>query len=210
MGKYQNKYRIASARASWWNYGWNGAYFITICTQNREHFFGEIIKGKMVLSNLGAIADVLWYEIPKHSPVVELGNFVVMPNHIHGILILDKPMGNSSGQINECTNMAGGDVNAVETLHATSLRLHATSDQNAPPKNKSMSAISPKSDTVSTIIRSYKSAVTRHANRLELPNGWQARFYDHVIRDNDGYQRISDYIVNNPANWHDDKFSRKS
>lgn len=73
MGKYQNKYRIASARASWWNYGWNGAYFITICTQNREHFFGEIIKGKMVLSNLGAIADVLWYEIPKHSPVVDLG-----------------------------------------------------------------------------------------------------------------------------------------
>lgn len=104
--------------------------------------------------------------------------------------------------------MAGGDVNAVETLHATSL--HATSDQNAPPKNKTMSAISPKSDTVSTIIRSYKSAVTRHANRLELPNGWQPRFYDHVIRDNDGYQRISDYIVNNPANWHDDKFSRKS
>ncbi|MBS4012129.1 MAG: hypothetical protein KGZ97_00005 [Bacteroidetes bacterium] len=89
--KFKNKYRIASARAQWWNYGWNGAYFITICTQNRVHYFGEVNNGKMVLSNLGVIAYHFWNEIPNHCPFVELGNFIVMPNHIHGILILDKP-----------------------------------------------------------------------------------------------------------------------
>ncbi|WP_421796467.1 transposase [Haliscomenobacter sp.] len=69
-----------------------------------------------------------------------------------------------------------------------------------------MAAISPKSNTIPIIIRSYKSAVTKHANRLGLPNGWQPRFYDHIIRNDAEYQRISDYIVNNPANWQTDKF----
>lgn len=196
MEKYQNKYRIPSARAYWWDYGWNGAYFITICTQDRAHFFGEMADGKMHLSNTGVIADLLWHEIPYHQSSLELGDFVVMPNHIHGILILNKPA-------------------PVETLHATSLHapptetLRATSLQHVTPKspnNEKMAAISPKSNTIPTIIRSYKSAVTKHANRLRLPNGWQPRFHDHIIRNDAEYQRISDYIVNNPANWQADKF----
>jgi len=197
MKRYRNKYRIASARAQWWDYGWNGAYFITICTQNRAHFFGEIVGGNMHVSPLGAIADVLWHEIPNHAPFVELGDFVVMPNHIHGILILDKPDG-----VNEMGGNDGTDTDTVgvETLHATSL-------QQQPGKNEKMAAISPKSNSVSTIIRSYKSAVTKHANRLGLENGWQARFHDHIIRNDAEYQRISDYIVNNPQNWNNDKFN---
>lgn len=89
--KFQNKYRIASARASWWDYGWNGAYFITICTANRSHYFGEIENRKIKMSSIGILADVLWHEIKNHAKNIELGAFVVMPNHIHGILILDKP-----------------------------------------------------------------------------------------------------------------------
>lgn len=91
MSKYINKYRSESARAQWWDYGWNGAYFITICTADRDHFFGEIKNGKMILSPTGVVADLVWHEITNHSKFVELGDFVVMPNHIHGILILDKP-----------------------------------------------------------------------------------------------------------------------
>ena len=92
----------------------------------------------------------------------------------------------------------------VETLHATSLP--------ATQKNQFMSAISPKSNSVSTIIRSYKSAVTKHCNRLKLTdeNGlifaWQTRFHDHIIRNDVEYQRINDYIENNPLNWEYDKF----
>ncbi len=107
--KFKNKYRIPSARLQTWDYRWAGAYFITICTQNREHYFGKIEKGKMILSNVGVIADILWYEIKNHAKNVELGEFVVMPNHIHGILILN----------NDNVNV---QTSHVETLHATSLR----------------------------------------------------------------------------------------
>ena len=90
QNKFQNKYRIPSARLQTWDYANNGAYFITICTQNREHFFGNIKNGNMQLSEIGKLAQQFWYEIPNHFPMVELGNFVVMPNHVHGILIIDK------------------------------------------------------------------------------------------------------------------------
>ncbi|MDL2312781.1 transposase, partial [Bacteroidales bacterium OttesenSCG-928-B11] len=85
MEKYKDKYRIPSARASWWDYGQNGAYFVTICTHNRKHFFGKIENGKMILSKIGEIAHQYWSEIPAHFPFAYLGEFVVMPNHVHGI-----------------------------------------------------------------------------------------------------------------------------
>ena len=88
--KFQNKYRIPSARLQNWDYSSNGAYFITICTQNREHYFGEIKDAAMQISTIGQLAEQYWKEIPNHFPFVELGNFVVMPNHIHGILIINK------------------------------------------------------------------------------------------------------------------------
>src|SRR5690554_8149802 len=120
MAKYQNKYRIESARAQWWDYGWNGAYFITICTKNREHFFGEIKEGKMALSRLGVIADVLWHEIPNHSKYAELGDFVVMPNHIHGILILDKhDTVNINAQINTDSDIVIDTVTHTDTGNDT-------------------------------------------------------------------------------------------
>lgn len=218
---FKNKYRIPSARAQWWNYGWNGAYFITICTQNREHYFGEIQNGNRVLSPMGVIADILWHEIPNRSHFVELGDFVVMPNHIHGILIIDNPVGGAL-RCDDVT-LRPNDVVAVpvETLHATSLQHSQTRQQSQTQTqqqlksqqqsqshgaNKKMSDISPKSKTVSTIIRSYKSAVTFHGNRLGLNNGWQPRFHDHIIRDDKEYQRISDYITTNPENWESDRF----
>jgi putative transposase len=107
--KFQNKYRVPTTRLKNWDYGKNGAYFITICTGNREHFFGEIVTvdnaNKMELNEIGKLADKFWAEIPKHFPFVELGNYIVMPNHVHGILIIDK------------TNVIDDIDNAVETLH---------------------------------------------------------------------------------------------
>lgn len=89
--RYRNKYRIDSARAPWWNYGSNAAYFVTICTKYHIHYFGRVINDKMVLSQAGKIADRCWREIPEHFPFVKLGAYVVMPNHVHGIIIIDKP-----------------------------------------------------------------------------------------------------------------------
>jgi REP element-mobilizing transposase RayT len=181
MEKFKNKYRIPSARLQHWDYRRNAAYFITICTQNREPYFGEIDNGKMKFSPIGVIADILWYEIKNHTTGVELGAFIVMPNHVHGILILN---GDDAPD--------GGD--AVQTLHATSVH----------------SAISPKSGSVSTIIRSYKSAVTKHAHRLGFDFAWQTRFYDHIIRNDVSFRKISDYIMNNPVKWNMDKFYNES
>ena len=174
---------MPSARWQNWDYRNEGAYFITICTKNRKHYFGKIVDDKIDLSCVGIIADILWYEIKNHSKNVELGEFIVMPNHIHGIIILDG---------------VNPDNVMVETLHATSLQ--------KPPVNP-MGQISPKPGSVSTIIRSYKSAVTKHAHRLGFEIEWQERFHDHVIRDNMEHQRISQYIINNPQKWENDKFN---
>ena len=104
MKKFQNKYRIPSARLQNWDYGENGAYFITICTKNWACYFGDVetrliasvhdndndSKCEMQLNELGKIAHRNWEAIPNQFPYIELGNFVIMPNHMHGILIINK------------------------------------------------------------------------------------------------------------------------
>ena len=94
MEKFQNKYRIESSRLSGYDYGSDGVYFVTICTKNRECYFGKIVSTNHAYLNptkIGQIALEYWKEIPKHYPFVTLDEFVVMPNHIHGILILNNP-----------------------------------------------------------------------------------------------------------------------
>jgi len=107
---YKNKYRIKSICLQNWNYGWNAVYFVTICTYNSEHYFGRIINNKMELSAIGIIANILWFEIKNHSKNIELDGLVVMPNHVHGIIVIDD---------DDCDYDAD---TAVETGHALSLQ----------------------------------------------------------------------------------------
>jgi len=103
----------------------------------------------------------------------------------------------------------GSDGSFVGTLHATSLQMNPIQNnpiQTQHDKNEQMSKISPKSNSVSTIVRSYKSAVTKHAHRLGFEFAWQSRFHDHIIQNEKSFQHISNYILNNPLNWKDDKF----
>lgn len=98
--KYQGKYRIPSARLKNWDYGWNAMYFVTICTQNRECYFGDIVNAEMQLSPIGQIAQKYCFEIPQHFPFIELDEFVVMPNHVLGLIIINKDdgrVGNNMG-----------------------------------------------------------------------------------------------------------------
>ena len=110
MDKFKNKYRIASARAAFHDYASDGAYFITICTKNRIPWFGAVKNGNMELSAAGRLAWECWLEIPQHFPFVSLGAFVAMPDHVHGIIIIDK-------------NETGPETRHVETRHAASLHL---------------------------------------------------------------------------------------
>jgi putative transposase len=189
MAKYRKRFRNGSARLKGWDYRNPSAYFITICTHNRQHFFGECTHGTMKLSTMGAIVQGFWYEIPKFSPHVQLGAFVVMPDHLHGILILtDRP------PIKKTTDNVGlrRDVGTWQCHVPTSRRAH-----------NFYSHITPKPGSVSTIIGSYKSACTKHIRRAfpEIDFRWQERFYDHIIRNEKSFHRISQYILNNPKNW---------
>ena len=170
MEKYQNKYRIPSARASWWNYATDAAYFITICTHEREFFFGNVIEGEMVLSEIGTIVLREWMNTFDMRPDmnIQLGEFVVMPNHFHAIVIIGE-----------------NEYNRQITQGNT---------------------FSPQSKNLASIVRGFKSAVTRHARFIRPSFAWQTRFYDRIIRDYAEYQRIEEYIVNNPAKWADDQF----
>lgn len=191
--KFQNKYRISSARLKNWDYGNNGAYFITICTRKREHFFGEIVsvddENEMQFNEIGVLANEFWAEIPKHFPFVELGNYQIMPNHIHGILIIDKKYIVETDTVVETLQCNVSTDNVIET-----------------GKNEQMAKISPNSGTISTIIRSYKSVVTKNAHLIHADFEWQKRFHDHIIRDSESFERIQNYIESNVANWKEDKF----
>jgi putative transposase len=193
--KFQDKYRIASTRLQNWDYSWAAAYFITIVTKDRKPYFGNITDGKMVLSNVGILADVFLYEIKNHARNTKLGEFVVMPNHIHLVLILNGD--------NNPENDAVVDV-VVETGHALSLQQQQQSKHD---KTIGQTRFQNQGkNTVSSIIGSYKSAVTKHANRLGYEFGWQTRFYDHIIRDDKSFKRIANYIISNSINWNEDKF----
>jgi len=175
---YKHKYRISSCRLQSWNYGNPGMYFVTICTKNREYYFGEIVAGEMELSELGEIAKKEWMKTLELRPDMnlELGEFVVMPNHIHGIIII-------------------GDRR--DAMHGVSTITNTKEQQNH---------FSPQSKNLASIIRGYKSSVTTYARKNNLTFDWQPRFHDHIIRSMDNYNRISSYINNNPAKWLEDKF----
>lgn len=163
------------------DYSWNGAYFITICTHCKNHYFGNVIQGEMHLSEIGLVAKTCWEGIREHAIDVELGSFVIMPNHIHGILILH---GNPY-HLRENNNLTG--------LTPGQKRL----------RNQGK-------NTVSSIIGSFKSAVSKHVHQLDYDFGWQKRFYDSIIRNDDAYRRITAYIINNPRKWGNDMFNADS
>lgn len=202
---FKNKYRIGSTRLQTWNYGWNAAYFVTICTRDGENYFGRIENDLMHLSNAGIVADICWHDIKNHAQNIDLGEFVVMPNHVHGIVILrGNKLKNDPAKTTEPHTIETG--RAVETRHALSLR---SAVQPIPPTPGQSRFQNQGKNTLSSIVGSYKSAVTRHANRLGFEFSWLSRFHDHIIRDENSFERISKYIRENPLKWKDDKFYRE-
>ena len=222
MDKFKNKYRIPSARLQTWDYGANSAYFITICTHNREHFFGSIPKSTndemmatqyMHLNKMGELAEQFWLEIPIHFPFVELGNFVVMPNHTHGILIIDKnanipdsapdsfsvpvhvPLPVPYGLGNDVHHLGLDAMNRVSTVN-TPKKIGGFAGNKNPMLHKN----------ISRIIRWYKGRCSFEIHKIHHAFDWQPSFHDHIIRDPRSFENIQNYIANNPANWNKDKF----
>ena len=188
MEKFRNQYRVPTARLQKWDYQWPAAYFITVCTKNRLPYFGAIENGKMALSNVGVLADVLWHEIKNHTKNIVLGEFVVMPNHIHGILIFK------------------GNEHVKETTADLSLSPSQNIDIEQNLSFGKSRFQNQGKNSLSSIVGGYKSAVSKHANRMGFEFSWQPRFHDHIIRDEKSYEAIANYIVTNPLNWDKDKF----
>lgn len=159
-----------SIRLKGYDYAQAGLYFITICTKNRQCIFGNILNLQMILNAAGKIADECWQAIPKHFPNAILHEFVVMPNHVHGII--------------ELTNLVGAkDVSPRQAQFKSP------------------------SKTIGSVVRGYKIGVIKWCrNNTNIFDVWQRDYYEHIIRDEMAYQRIARYIINNPANWKDDKF----
>lgn len=204
--KYHNKYRVPSARAEWHDYN-GGAYFITICTKNREHFFGEIEKGEMVLSRIGEYADKNISEITQHNCYAEIPLWIVMPDHIHMVVIIDETKTSHEKRVidngvetfhetsqysNQLMTQYSNKIMTTETFQETSLQggnrmLHATQMQS----------------WLSVVIRQFKQSVTRFARTTQPDFAWQERYYDRIIRNQCEMNRIAKYIEDNVAKWCD-------
>lgn len=195
MEKFQGKYRITSARLQTWDYATNGMYFITICTNNREHYFGEIIEKQFIASQIGELAEKYWYEMPGHFSFVKMDEFVVMPNHVHGIIIIDKPFDDNAN---------------VETRLIASLPV-----QNHQTESKIPGGITGNNnpmlyENISRMIRWYKGRCSFEIRKIHADFAWQSRFHDHIIRNHESYERIKNYIINNPQKWADDTFNNSN
>ena len=204
-----------------YDYSSEGLYFITICTKNRKHFFGNIENQIFDYSPIGAIAYTYWNEIPKHFPNISLGSFVIMPNHIHGIIEILPTAGISASDDRESLD------SSVRTRHGVSPQDspedspdYSSLDIQQQSQNKSSKNPDKKTSknlnefgktipgSVSAIIGQFKSSVTRWCNKNGFIFGWQSRFHDHIIRDEPEFFRIENYIINNVKNWGSDKFSK--
>ncbi|MGZ2371407.1 transposase [Ancylomarina sp. YFZ004] len=205
VDKFQNKYRIPSARLKDWDYGSNAIYFVTPCTQHREYYFGEIVDGKMILNEIGKLAQNFWMTIPNHFPFVKLHAFVIMPNHMHGIIEINKLETTKLGVWNN-TNITGSN-----NVMAPNLENDCTNTDNntKTPKLDISTNKHWKPGVLGVIINQYKRICTLNARKINPQFAWQTRFHDHIVRDFDEYHRIEHYIQNNPRKWKKDVFYSK-
>ncbi|MBR5983702.1 MAG: transposase [Bacteroidales bacterium] len=188
MELYKNKYRGLSHRLRGWDYAGNGYYFITIVTHERKNYFGQIENGEMIYNEMGKIVHDEFFKSFEIREELFLGEFVLMPNHLHAIIILNKP---------KCTAYDVG-LNGRSTL-----RDRANQPQKFERKPKSISSFVAcfKSSTIRRI-DDYIDANNLNINKFNKDNKlWQPNYHDHIIRNETEYRDISKYIIENPKKW---------
>ncbi|MFH1062156.1 MAG: transposase [Candidatus Omnitrophota bacterium] len=180
MNKYPKRKQI---RLKNYDYSQPGYYYITICIDNRECIFGDIIDNRIYLNNVGKMVDQTLRTLPEYYQNITIDNYIVMPNHIHGII-----------------QIVGAGFPCPNNIINQSIHNH---DNNNPINGRGNHA-----PTINYIIGYFKYQSTKQINKLQNTPGkkiWQRSFYDHVIRTNDSLNKIREYIVNNPATWVNDE-----
>lgn len=190
MNKFQNKYRIPSARASWHEYD-GGIYYVTICTKNMKCYFGGIDSvPQMNLTEIGKYTTEIYKKTNEFYPYAEMPLFVVMPNHIHAIIIIDDAA---------CTDA----MNRISTMtddNANKKQCGGITGKHNPMLKKSLG----------TVIRGLNARITRYANKNNIIFQWQSRFHDRIVRDQNELNHIATYIDNNVVNWHLDSLNSQN
>ena len=190
------KHHRRSIRLKGYDYTQPGAYFITICTYQRQCLFGEIIAGTMHLNLTGQIVQTCWKNLSKHFPFIELDVFTVMPNHLHGIIIITETNPNQNlnvGEKHSCPNI---------------LDLPKNEYKNASPFTDKPPAKGTQTQSLGAIIQNFKSTSTRKINRINENFGktlWQRNYHEQIIRDEQSLHYIQQYITENSQNWREDK-----
>jgi REP element-mobilizing transposase RayT len=209
--KFRNKYRIPSNRMPQWDYSGNGIYFITIVTQNRECNLGQIVKrhgcASLQYSDFGKIVNDEWLKSFEIRNELFLDEYIIMPNHLHAILILNKTNNERSYDSYD---------SHVETHGRASLQINQSNQSNEQTQKQQFDR---KPKSISSFVAGFKSAInSKIDNFIDEHNldilkynrnnhFFQPNYHDHIIRNDSEYQRIKEYIVNNPSKWNDDKFN---
>ncbi len=203
MNKYNpHIHNRRSIRLKGYDYSQAGLYFITICCQDSACLFGKIENGEMQLNDAGKMIQLEWLKLPNRFSNIELHEYVVMPNHFHAILeIVGATLVVAPNNDGDGYNNGGENDNGDE---------NDDGDEN---KNRATTRVAP-TKTIGDMMDAFKSITTveyiRGVKTLGWPRFdgkiWQRNYHEHIIRNEQSYQTISDYIINNPAKWTDDKF----
>ena len=195
LDNHMNQRHRRSIRLKDYDYTQHGAYFVTICAHERRRVFGNIVAGDMVLNAWGRVVQSCWDKIPAHFPMVELDAFVVMPNHVHGIIVIvDIGVRATHGSPVHGAPVHGA-IGHRAPVHGSPVLTHPTQPNG------------PKPNSLGAIIGQFKSAVTRRINRLSGAPGhpvWQRNYYEHIVRSEESLNAIRAYIADNPAKWAQD------
>jgi len=182
------KHKRRSIRVDWYDYSSPGAYFLTICTFNKKQFLGRIDNGQMILSRWGKVIGEEWERNAIIRDEITLDMFIIMPNHIHGIVYIP-----DSGKAYRKTEKTAKNNN------------NQISGKNIGKKGILKG---PKPKSIGSLVGGFKSAVTTRINKLQKTTGfkvWQRNYYEHIIRDMDDLYNIREYIHNNPGQWQFDR-----
>ncbi|OUC13344.1 MAG: hypothetical protein B0A82_17815 [Alkalinema sp. CACIAM 70d] len=204
MTLYRNQYRVESARHPTWDYSNPGAYFITICTRDRRHFFGRVIQGKMHLSPIGQIIAEEWQRVGELRPNIRLDEWIIMPNHFHAIIIIlpQPPVQTCQGRVSNPTDRPQNSPSPLARSPGETGRRRVSTER----RMERQRSDAWKPGVLGAIVGQFKSACTKRIWAAGFKYfGWHARFHDHIIRDEYALRRIRCYIRNNPTNWTRDR-----
>jgi len=194
-----------SIRLKGYDYSKEGLYFITLVCQNRLPLFGKINNGVMLLNDAGKMIELEWLKLKSRFPNIELHEFVVMPDHFHGIVEITDAVSNVGASLVDARNEAESNIK----VPLVGTREGQAQGKNGQPQGTAQTTAQGTVLTVGSIIGAFKSITTVEYIKGVKEHGWQAyqkrlwlrNYYEHIIRNNGAFDRISDYIKSNPANW---------